>query len=55
MTKKDYILFARLLTTYPEGVKIDKADLILALSDLFYQNNCAFDRERFEAACKGSK
>lgn len=52
MTKKDYIMFARLLTTYPEGVKIDKADLVLALSDLFHRDNGAFDRARFEAACK---
>lgn len=52
MTKKNYIEFAKMMSCFQDGEKIDKADLVMALSDLFHRDNGAFDRERFEAACK---
>jgi hypothetical protein len=55
MTKKDYIEFARMMAYYSDKKKIDKKDLVTAMGDLFHRDNYNFDRERFEAACKGSK
>lgn len=55
MTRKDYIEFARMMAYYSDKKKIDKKDLVTAMGDIFHRDNYNFDRERFEAACKGSK
>ena len=50
MTKKDYQVIARLISTYP-GDKIPKDSLIVQLCLIFGADNPRFSAARFEAAC----
>ena len=60
MTKKDYIAIAKVIDAMPTTVhdantKLSKPQLILALADMFKQDNASFDRYRFTGACYKSQ
>ena len=61
MTKKDYVKVAAIVAKlfkkgrpgYDGMLYIDHAVLVKQLSAMFRRDNGRFDREKFEAACKG--
>lgn len=54
MTRKDYILIAKVLANYSAegGVTIERDEIARALADAFSAENPRFDRERFLKASR---
>ena len=50
MTKKDYVMIAKIIDSYP-GWSIPKRDLANKLADSFERANPKFDRVKFLQAC----